>query len=117
MNCDEEDLFGKAPLRPPSGTLDVRIEKLLAVAPRTRRSLRVWHLAAACAACATVAFLAGTFLRGQDRPVPDSGKVQYVIQIKGQDFNVFDWTQYPERMAPDSVLRKKQEALTSSENT
>ena len=118
MSMNEEDLLRQAPLRAPSDALDRRIEMLLA-APRVPRRrwlaqpVQVWQCAAACVLCAIAAFAAGALLHGRGETPsaaaatpPASTEVRYVIQVD-RPFDVFDWTKYPKKSAPGSVLKTR----------
>lgn len=110
MNGHEEEVLRAVPLRAPSRGLDERMEKLLTSernrSPRLlRRAVPIWQTAAACAACAAWAFLAGTLVRGEGKASPANGEVRYVIQVEPKEFDVFDWTSYPKKNAPVSVLK------------
>ncbi len=118
MNDNEEELLRSIPLRAPSSALDERIEKLLGaerVKPRRllTRPIPAWQLAAACATCAAGAFFAGALVYGgRAAPLvqPAPAEVRYVIQVEQRGFDVFDWTKYPKRNAPLSVLQARRVA-------
>jgi len=109
----EEELLRTLPLRTPSDGLDARIAKLLS-AERTRelrvfpRVLPAWRWAAACAACAALAFAAGMFAHRHGAQPASPGATRYVIQVEQGTFDVFDWTKYPKDRAPRSILEERQ---------
>jgi hypothetical protein len=115
MNDNEEELLRAIPLRAPSSALDDRMEKLLA-AERIQpgrlltRAVPAWQLAAACAACAAGAFLAGALVYGGKAAPPARDEVRYVVQVEQKAFDVFDWTKYPKKSAPLSVLKAQRAA-------
>ncbi len=103
---NEEEFLRQLPVRPPSKMLDRRVTGILG-SPRPRvmaRRVALWQCVAACAVCAALAFAAGAFMpaRAQNTPLSE---VRWVVHVQPQPFNVFDWTQYPKTMAPDSVLQ------------
>jgi hypothetical protein len=105
----EEELLRTLPLRAPSGGLDARIGKLLsAERPRELRVRPAWRWAAACAACAALAFAAGMFAHRHAAQPASPGATRYVIQVEQGTFDVFDWTKYPKDRAPRSILQERQ---------
>jgi len=119
MNHHEEDFLRRAALRKPSETLDARMSKLFAEPRPARvglldRPVRIWQLAVACAVCTVAAFTAGMLWRAKPEPPARSVEVRYVLQAEKRPFDVFDWTQYPAKAAPCSVL-KKNRALAESQ--
>ncbi|MCC6144290.1 MAG: hypothetical protein IT368_10835 [Candidatus Hydrogenedentes bacterium] len=110
-------------MRAPSADLDARMEKLFAAPRPPRRNVmmrpvRMWHLAAACAACAAIAFLAGLLARDGGQPPPaQTVEVHYVVEDRPQEYDVFDWTRYPKRVAPPSVLKRARNNAEHSNQT
>lgn len=110
MNHDEEKRLQGVALRAPSQALDARMERLFAAPAVYRprllaRPVLAWQCALICILCTTAAFLAGSLTRGKETGASVSPEVRYVIQIEQQAFDVFDWTKYPKRSAPCSLLR------------
>ena len=119
MNHNEEELLRTIPLQAPSSALDDRMEKLLAaerIQPRRllTRPIPAWQLAAACAACAAGAFFAGALVYGGKAAPPTRDEIRYVIQVEQRTFDVFDWTKYPKKSAPLSVLKAQRAAKEAS---
>ncbi|MCX5768869.1 MAG: hypothetical protein NTZ09_01145 [Candidatus Hydrogenedentes bacterium] len=114
---NEEDFLRQLPLRQPSEMLDRRIGRMLG-SPRQgvmARRISLWQCAAACAVCAVMAFAAGVLLPARARQHAPVSEVRWVLQTQPQPFNVYDWTQYPKSMAPDSVLQAANTGLEQTE--
>ena len=105
----EEERLRSLPLHAPSASLDLRIAELLKSPRPVRegllvRPVRVWHCLVACAVCGVLAFLMGAYRS----PTQDSAsqvaatEVVYVVHAGQPTYNVFDWTTYPEQLAPVS---------------
>ena len=110
MNHEEEDLLRSAALRTPPRMLDARMELLLTARPVYRprllaRPVLAWKCAMICALCTMAAFLAGVLADKAETGSAGMRELRYVIHLEQQDFDVFDWTKYPKRSAPCSLLR------------
>jgi hypothetical protein len=118
MSEREEDLLRRAALRKPSDALDARMDKLFST-PHVQRAgvlmrpVRLWHVAVACVACAVAAFAAGLLLRAAPESPQRAVEVRYVLQADQQAFDVFDWTRYPKKVAPCSILKKNRTGTES----
>ncbi len=113
----EEDFLRQLPPRQPSEMLDKRIDTMLG-SPRRNvvaRPVALWQCAVACAVCAVMAFGAGLLLPGRAHQKAPVSEVRWVLQTQPQNFNVYDWTQYPKRMAPDSVLQAASPGVDQTE--
>lgn len=107
---NEEEVLRSRRLRPPSENLDRRIEQLIRTPGEYRerpaaRRISFWQCAAACLLCAAAAFVAGRVMSKHGADKGPEVERQYVFQVQPRSFNVFDWTQYPKEMAPDSIVR------------
>ena len=120
MNNDEAEFLRQSPLQAPSAELDARMRKLFAAAPPARRpwflarSMRVWQAVAACMLCAVSAFLAGAHVSGRGPVYAKQPEVRCVVQVEQRAFDVFDWTKYPKKMAPCSVLKSSPKLTKTS---
>ncbi len=114
---NEEDFLRQLPLRQPSEMLDKRIGRMVGFPRRNVMARRValWQCVAACAVCTVMAFAAGFLLPPRAPQQAPVSEVRWVLQTPPQPFNVFDWTQYPKRMAPDSVLQAANPGVEETE--
>ena len=118
MNENDEKWLRDLSLRPPSASLDTRIQQLIAAhgtQPLPARRFTLWQCAAACAACAAAAFLGAFTLLPQGEAAQPITQVRYVVETPAPAYDVFDWTKYPKNVAPNSMLPARH-ALDTNNN-
>lgn len=120
MNEHDEAWLRELPLRGPSASLDTKIEKLIAAqALQTARprNFTWWQCAAACAACVAATYFGVLSLAPRRAAPADTApvttEVHYIVQTQQQPYDMFDWTKYPKKVAPNSMMPVRQTATTN----